>query len=1069
MYAFRPLLVFFFSVFPSVAATFGTVVAHPQPLADLVIDEARKRLYVVNTASNQVEVYATNTNPPRQTNVIKTDSVPLAIAMSRSGNLLYVACYSASSLDVIDLTSSTFASRSITLAASPEGLAVGFNEKVLISTIGTGAGQDILITFDPTVAASQALGTVVIAPPAPSAPTLPPPNGAMGLASHARLQASQDGKTIIGVHEQANNTRTVFVFDVNSSTVLASRNIPVISPVVAVSPDATRFLSGPTLLETSSLLVLGQQSATNAPFVFPTGATFNNQTSQGGAVFAQTILGQVLITGYNIVPVESPAAATNTSQLLFNNPNNMLIELGIQIPETLSGKMAITSDSATIYALSQSGFMVLPIGTLPQTPIAMPDSNVVLLANDQCGVTAAQNSAVIPVRNIGGKTLTASVQVLTSASTSPTVRVASRSYGGDVTAQFSAAAARTIGTAAPDQLLIQSSEAVNIVPNVRVYQNNRNSEARGTIVPLDIGATTTGLTDMLADSARQRLYIANPGLNRIEIFDMEKQQFLTPITVGQLPLSMAFGTDGNTLYVANSGSESISIVDLTEQAVVGRVSLPPIPMNAAFAILTPTVLASSEHGPQVIMSDGTPWKIVGNTLTPRTLNTNVVGSARSIPAPQTMAGTPDGSYVLLLAGNGSAYLYDASVDDFVSTRSVIPTPIQGYYGPIAAGLSGQYYLVNGQVLNAALTPIGSGAGTTGPTGGGGLPSPTGPTVTPRPVSAVAAAGTQSFARFSTPVRASASVAPSDAGLVEIVDASTERTIASANALEGPLTAAVGTARVNTSGRIMALDAAGATAYVLTESGLSIIPISAATPAAPQLTGSAVVNAANFTSPVAPIGLISIFGKNLAATAAASSTPLPTVLGGTCVTVNNAPIPLLATTASQINAQLPPTLAAGTYPIVVRSIANQAASGSVNVTVSKYAPAIFFDSQGPVILHKDGTRVNKQHPATRDEELTIYATGLGTTTGGRVTAGMPSPSSPLAVTAKVQLWFGNPTISNTAVIVDWSGLAPGMIGVYQINCRIPGNHYNGNALPVTLRIGGVSSLTTGPTAAVVYVD
>jgi hypothetical protein len=31
-----------------------------------------------------------------------------------------------------------------------------------------------------------------------------------------------------------------------------------------------------------------------------------------------------------------------------------------------------------------------------------------------------------------------------------------------------------------------------------------------------------------------------------------------------------------------------------------------------------------------------------------------------------------------------------------------------------------------------------------------------------------------------------------------------------------------------------------------------------------------------------------------------------------------------------------------------------------------------------------------------------------------------------------------------------------MGVYQIDCTIPGNHYNGNALPVTLRIGGVSA-------------
>ena len=142
---------------------------------------------------------------------------------------------------------------------------------------------------------------------------------------------------------------------------------------------------------------------------------------------------------------------------------------------------------------------------------------------------------------------------------------------------------------------------------------------------------------------------------------------------------------------------------------------------------------------------------------------------------------------------------------------------------------------------------------------------------------------------------------------------------------------------------------------------------------------------------------------------------------------------------------------------------------MNVTVAKYAPAIFVDAQGPAIFHKDGNRVNKQHPASRDEPLTIYATGLGVTTGGRVTAGSPSPSSPLAVTAPIKLYFGNPNMSQAGIIVDWSGLLPGSIGVYQINCRIPGTHIKGDALPVTLRIGGVDSPTTGPTAATVYVN
>src|SRR5215813_13589275 len=148
--SFLRALVFIVAVvLPSTAATFGTVVAHAQPIADLAIDEARRRLYIVNTASNQVEVYSTTTNPPRLTNSIRTDATPLSIALSRSGRYLYVACYGASALDIVDLNTSNFSTRSVPLAASPEAVAVGFNERALISTIGTGTGQNILITYDP--------------------------------------------------------------------------------------------------------------------------------------------------------------------------------------------------------------------------------------------------------------------------------------------------------------------------------------------------------------------------------------------------------------------------------------------------------------------------------------------------------------------------------------------------------------------------------------------------------------------------------------------------------------------------------------------------------------------------------------------------------------------------------------------------------------------------------------------------------------------------------------------------------------------------------------------------------
>src|SRR5207244_3736996 len=151
-----------------------------------------------------------------------------------------------------------------------------------------------------------------------------------------------------------------------------------------------------------------------------------------------------------------------------------LIQSGIKLPENLGGKMAVTSDGATAYAISQSGFIVLPLGTLRNQPLAVPDSNVALLASDQCGVTADQNSATIAVRDTGGGRITVTAQALAQTATTATIRTTSKTYGGDITAQFNAAAARTLGTAAADQLLIQAAEAVNIIPAVRVFQNSRN-------------------------------------------------------------------------------------------------------------------------------------------------------------------------------------------------------------------------------------------------------------------------------------------------------------------------------------------------------------------------------------------------------------------------------------------------------------------------------------------------------------------------------------------------------------------------------------------------------------------
>jgi len=93
-----------------------------------------------------------------------------------------------------------------------------------------------------------------------------------------------------------------------------------------------------------------------------------------------------------------------------------------------------------------------------------------------------------------------------------------------------------MGTVTPHDFLIQSPEAINIPPNIRIFQNNKDSDARADVMPVPLGSSSSeGLFDMITDTARQRLYIANSGLNRVEVFDMRAQKFLAPIKVGQLP------------------------------------------------------------------------------------------------------------------------------------------------------------------------------------------------------------------------------------------------------------------------------------------------------------------------------------------------------------------------------------------------------------------------------------------------------------------------------------------------------------------------------------------------------
>jgi uncharacterized protein (TIGR03437 family) len=1090
-------LLLFSAVVP--AATFGTITPVVGGVVDMALDNPRQRLYLVGVP-NKVDVYSIAQR--RVTTSIRVDDLPLSAASSRDGRFLYVACHNASSLNIIDLEALAVSAR-ISLPARPEGVAVGADGRVLITTIGTGANnaQNTLLVYDPTVTSAGAeLRSLSVTPPPPQPPNFTPPAGRTFLVNRSQLQASADGRFIVGININSivgAGQRAVFVYETASGTVLRSRLIQNSSSVLSVSADGGRFMAGLSLLESSSLAILAQNNLANAPFPVAAGTNFNLQQSQGGSIFAPD--GSTIYSAFNTAPVTSPASRANISQLFLNDPDNLLINLAIQLPENLAGKMVITADGANLFAISESGFVTIPVGQLRNSPLAQPESTVAFLANDQCGVTAAQRNVRVAVRNAGRGRFTANAilnnpaalntgagglvpggpgggnpggpvvilppiapvpqppttpgnnaQQNNVAAGAPTLRATNTADGTDLTFTFNTTNGRTPGTIAPaHEYIIQSTEAINVPSSVRVLQNNRDTESRGDIVPIPLStAAGEGLTDLLYDGTRRRVYIANSGLNRIEVYDERTRRLLDPIKVGQLPRSMALSLDGRDLFVANSGSEFISIVNLDTGREASRLRLPNVPFNSGAALLSPSVIAMTVRGPAVIMNNGTLWRVVGDELTPRAVSP-VIGSA-AITAPRSLTVTPGGETAFVLAGNGTVYLYDALQDDFVAARQIFTgTQLTGFYGAIAAGRNGLWFAANSTVLNSALTPA--------------FTASVNPT-TPQPIPALAPGNGNSYLRLSTPVRANANVALTENPTVELVDATTGIVQRRAATLEATLAAVAGTQRSVVEGRTMALDAAGTSVYVLTISGLSIVSLEPVDVSGRGVINpNGVVNLASYQTTLAAGGLISIFGRNLGLDASTSTTALPTVLGGTCVTLNNNPIPLFLTSAGQINAQIPVNLAAGRYPLIVRSVDRRLASVAQTVTVSRYAPAVFADTAtgAAIVLDSEGRLVTRSNPTTRDQRLVLYATGLGPTSGPAITTGVPAPTSALAPTGDVDVFFGDPRFSQAAIIVEWSGLAPGFIGLYQINLYVPGDRLRGDALPITVRVGGVSSPVTGP--------
>lgn len=236
---------------------------------------------------------------------------------------------------------------------------------------------------------------------------------------------------------------------------------------------------------------------------------------------------------------------------------------------------------------------------------------------------------------------------------------------------------------------------------------------------------------------------------------------------------------------------------------------------------------------------------------------------------------------------------------------------------------------------------------------------------------------------------------------------------------------------------------------------------------PALRADGVVNAASgeLGRGLAPGSYVSLFGASFTdQTRVFGTNYLPLSLAGVSVgfdvpgqTNRSFPGVISFVSPGQINVQVPWELA-GQSQVQLKVSNGLYSSARLTVPLNEVSPAFFeYPDAGSgrqliAALNQGFQLVTGAAPAARGEVVQMYANGLGPVDNQPAT-GEAAPSSPLAscrIAAQV-------TIGGRTATVLFAGLAPGFVGLYQVNALVPADAPTG-IQPVVITMNGVASKT-----------
>jgi len=336
--------------------------------------------------------------------------------------------------------------------------------------------------------------------------------------------------------------------------------------------------------------------------------------------------------------------------------DNLTVRQSLLLPENLTGRAVLTSAADVLYSVSDSGVIVLPVGSLKQTHRVVATQSDILISGNFCNRNViTQNLTIVDPGGgntdfaIGGNP--AGVTISPASGMTPAtvqVRVDPNVF------------LNQNGTVAIP-LTISSALAVNVPQPVRLLINNRTPDQRGTVV--NIPGT---LTDILADPARNRFYVVQQDQNQVLVFDGSTYSQIAALRTSTTPTQMAMSFDQQWLIVGHDNSQFAYVYNLDTLQPDIPIAFPgghyPRQIAASGKSILALVRDVAGDAPGAIDRIDILARTATELPTLGIYTNNVNPSGVLAPA-------SNGGSILVAMPDGNVMCYDANADTFTTLRS----------------------------------------------------------------------------------------------------------------------------------------------------------------------------------------------------------------------------------------------------------------------------------------------------------------------------------------------------------------------------------------------------------------